>query len=237
MFSFFSENDLISPKQSGFRPGDSCTNQLLSIAHEILSAFDDCHEVRGVFLDISKAFDRVWHEGLLFKLQQYGMSGELITLIKDFLSCRKQRVVLNGQHSSWADVKAGVLQGSILGPLIFLIYINDLPNGLNSNVKLFADDTSLFSVVHNINDSANLLNSDLSKINEWALQWKMSFNPDPIKQAQEIIFSRKTSKRNHLGLMLNNNIVNLTTNHKHLGMIFDSKLSFDEHLQSALKKK
>ena len=236
MFSFFSENDLISPKQSGFRSGDSCTNQLLSIAHEILSAFDDDHEVRGVFLDISKAFDRVLHEGLLFKLQQYGISGELITLIKDFLSCRKQRVVLNGQHSPWADVKAGVPQGSILSPLLFLVYINDLPNGLNSNVKLFADDTSLFSVVHNITDPANLLNSDLSKISEWALQWKMSFNPDPIKQAQEIIFSRKTSKRNHRGPMFNNNIVNLTTNHKHLGMIFDSKLNFDKHLKSALKK-
>ena len=119
MFSFFSENDLISPKQSGFRPGDSCTNQLLSIAHEILSAFDDGHEVRDVFLDISKAFDRVWHGGLLFKLQQYGISRELITLIKDFLSCRKQRVVLNGQHSPWADVKAGVPQGSILGHYYF----------------------------------------------------------------------------------------------------------------------
>ena len=104
MFSFFSENDLISPKQSGFRPGDSCTNQLLSTPHEILLAFDDGHEVRGVFLDISKAFDRVWHECLLFKLRQNGISGELITLIKDFLSCRKQRVVLNGQHSSWDDV-------------------------------------------------------------------------------------------------------------------------------------
>ena len=195
MFSFFSENDLISPKQSGFRPDDSCTNQLLSIAHQILSAFDDGHEVRSVFLDISKAFDRVWHEGLLFKLQQYGISGELITLIKDFLSCRKQRVVLNGQHSPWADVKAGVPQGSILGPLLFLIYINDLPNGLNSNFKLLADDTSLFSVVHNITESASLLNSDISKINECALQWKMSFNPDPIKQAREIIFSGKTSKK------------------------------------------
>ena len=234
-FFFFSENDLILPKQSGFRPGDSFTNQLLSVAHKIYSAFDG-HEVRGVFLDISKAFDRVWHEGLLFKLQQYGISGELITLIKDFLSCRKQRVVLNGQHSSRPDVKVAVPQGSILGPLLFLIYINDLPNGLNSNVKLFADDTSLFSVVHNITDSANLLNSDLSNINEWALQSKMSFNPDPVKQAQEIIFSHKTSKRNHPGLMFNNNIVNLTTNHKHLGMIFDSKLSFDEHLKSALKK-
>ena len=158
-------------KQSGFRPGDSCTNQLLSIAHEILSVFDDGHEVRGVFLDISKAFDRVLHEGLLFKLRQNGISGELLIkdntiLIKDFLSCRKQRVVLNGHHSSWADVKAGEPQGSILGPLLFLIYINNLPNGLNSNAKLFADDTSLFSVVHNITNSANLLNSDLSKINE-----------------------------------------------------------------------
>ena len=80
-----------------------------------------------------------------------------------------------------ADVKAGVPQGSILGPLPFLIYINDLPNGLNSNAKLFADDASLFSVVHNITDSANQSNSDLSKINKWALQWKVSFNPDPTK--------------------------------------------------------
>ena len=127
--------------------------------------------------------------------------------------------MLNGQHSAWADVKAGVPQGSILGPLLILIYINNLLNSLNSNVKLLANDTSPFSVVHNITDSPNLLNSDLSKINEWALQWKMSFNPDPIIQAQEIIFSRKTSKRNHPGLMFNSNIANLTTNHKHLDMI------------------
>ena len=137
---------------------------------------------------------------------------------------------------SWADIKAGEHQGSILGLLLFLISINDLPNNLNSNAKLFADDTSLFSVVHNITDSANLLNSDLSKIDEWALQWKMSFNPDPTKQAQEIIFSRKTSQRNHPGLMFNNSIVNVTSIHKHLGMIFDSKLSFDEHFKSVLKK-
>ena len=142
--------------------------------------------------------------------------------------------MLNGQHLPWADVKAGVPQGSILGPLLFLIYINDLPNGLNSNVKLFADDTSLFSVIHNITDSANLLNSDLSKINEWTLQWKMSFNPDPTKQAQEITFSRKISQRNNSGLMFNNSIVNVTSIHKHLGMVFGSKLSFDEHLKSVL---
>ena len=136
-------------------------------------------------------FDRVWREGLLFKLQQNGILGELI-----FLAVENKRVVLNGQHSSWEDVKAGVPQGLILGPLLFLIYINDLRNGLNSNAKLFADGKLLFSVVHNITHSAKLLNSDLCKINEWALQWKMNFNPDTTKQAQEIIFSRKNLTEN-----------------------------------------
>ena len=91
-----------------------------------------------------KAFDRVWHEGLLFKLECIGISGNLLSLLKSFLSNRFQRVVLNGQCSSWPSVQAGVLQGSILGPLLFLIYINDLPGNLQSTVKLFADDTSLF---------------------------------------------------------------------------------------------
>ena len=91
-----------------------------------------------------KAFDRVWHEGLLFKLECIGISGNLLSLLKSFLSSRFQRVVLNGQCSSWLSVEAGVLQGSILGPLLFLIYINDLPGNLQSTVKLFADDTSLF---------------------------------------------------------------------------------------------
>ena len=96
---------------------------------------------------------------LAFQITTKRDIGELITLIKDFLSCRKQIVAFIDQHSSWADVKAGVPQRSIFGPLLFLIYINGLPNGLNSSVKLFADDTSLFSVVHDITDAANLLNS------------------------------------------------------------------------------
>ena len=179
MFKFFNENNLISPKQSGFKPGDSCINQLISITHEIYEALDAGLEVRSVFLDISKAFDKVWHEGVLFKLSQNGISGNLLKLLTDFLKNRKQRVTLNGQTSFWTEVNAGVPQGSILGPLLFLIYINDLPDGLSSNVKLFADDTSLFSVVHDIHSSASDLNKDLKTINEWAFQWKMSFNLDP----------------------------------------------------------
>ena len=170
MFKFFTSNNLISPNQSGFKPGDSCINQLLSITHEIYKSFDDGLEVRGVFLDISKAFDKVWHEGLIFKLKQNGISGDLLQILSDFLSNRKQRVVLNGQNSSWTNVHAGVPQGSILGPLLFLIYINDLADDLSSNVKLFADDTSLFSVVHDVNASARELNDDLKKINKWAFQ-------------------------------------------------------------------
>ena len=96
MFTFFTENNLISPNQSGFRPGDSCVNQLLAITHEIYKSFDEGFEVRGVFLDISKAFDKVWHEGLLLKLNQNGISGNLLNLLRDFLSCQKQPVILNG---------------------------------------------------------------------------------------------------------------------------------------------
>ena len=148
-------------------------------------------------MDISKAFDKVWHEGFIFKLQQNSISNDLLNILSDFLRNRKQRVTLNGQSSSWTNVNAGVPQGSILGPLLFLIYINDLPDGLSSNAKLFADDTSLFSVVHDINTSTIELNSDLKKINDWAFQWKMTFNPDSSKQAQEIIFSRKLKKATH----------------------------------------
>ena len=100
MFTFFNENNLISSNQSEFRPGDSCVNQLLAVTHEIYKSFDEGFEVRGVFLDISKAFDKVWHEGLLLKLNQNGISGNLWKLLRDFLSYRKERVVLNGRQGS-----------------------------------------------------------------------------------------------------------------------------------------
>ena len=100
MFEFFSENELISHNQSGFKPEDSCINQLLCITHDIYQSLDDGLETRGVFLDISKAFDKVWHDGLLFKMKQNGISGNLLNVITDFLNQRKQRVVLNGQHSA-----------------------------------------------------------------------------------------------------------------------------------------
>ena len=231
MYDFLSDNNLLSPNQSTFRSGDSCINQLLSINHEILNAFDKGLEVRGIFLDISKAFDKVWHDGLTFKLRQNGISGD-INILRDFLRNRTQRVVLNGQCSSWADVSAGVPQGSILGPLLFLIYINDLSNGLKSECEIFADGSSLFSVFHDINTTVSDLNEDLEKICSWTFKWKMNFNPGPNKQAQEITFSRKKTTSLHSVVHFDNKPVKSTQIHKHLGMILDSNLAYNKPLKS-----
>ena len=238
MHSFLLEENLLNPNQSGFRPSDSCINQLVAITHEIFEAFD-CNpsfEVRSVFLDISKAFDKVWHDGLLYKLKSMGISGELYKLLENYLSNRLQRVLLNGQTSSWKPVLAGVPQGSILGPLLFLVYINDLPDGLKSNAKLFADDTSLFTIVKDKNESANILNNDLQSISTWAYNWKMLFNPDPKKPAQEVLFSRKYQSQTHPTISLNNVQVERTTSQKHLGVILDEKLNFKQHVDSAISK-
>ena len=238
LYSYFENNNIFDINQSGFRKGDSCVNQLISITHDIFKALDSnpSLEVRGVFLDISKAFDRVWHEGILFKLASNGVEGKMLTLIESFLNNRQQRVVLNGQCSSWENIKAGVPQGSILGPLLFLIYINDISHNLESNVKLFADDTSIFSIVHDPNISGIILNRDLDKIHQWAYQWKMSFNPDPSKQAHEMIFSKKINKPVHPDLSFNQLPVERVVSHKHLGLILDEKLNFNSHLKMITDK-
>ena len=169
MYKHISDNNLLSPNQSGFRTGDSCINQLLSITY-IFHCFDEGMETRAIFLDNSKAFDKVRHKGLIYKLRQYGFSGNLLALLTDFLSNRKQNIVLNGQHSSWTEIKAWVPQVSILGPLLFLVYVNDLTENLHSNPKLFADDTSLFSTVADEAISNCYLNDDLKRINDRAYQ-------------------------------------------------------------------
>ena len=184
-----------------------------------------------LFLDTSKAFDKVWHEGLIFKLTSVGISEALLELIKSFLTNRFQRVVVNDQRSEWLPVKAGVPQRSILGPLFFLMYINNLSFDIISRVKLFAYDTSLFYIVHDPNTLANELNEDLQKISEWAYQWKMSFNPDQNKQPQEVIFSRKITKS-----YFNNMPIFSVNFQKHLGIYLDGKLNFSNDIKEKIYK-
>ena len=157
-----------------------------------------------------------------------GTEGKCLKLVESFLNNRHQRVVLNGQASSCADVKAGVPQGSILCPSFFLIYINDLSENLKSTVKLFVDDTSIFHVVKDPNTSAKILNHNLTRISEWAYRWKMSFNPDPSKQAKEVFFCNKAAKKNHPNIIFKGNTVQNSANKKRIGLILDEKPTFDD---------
>ena len=126
-------------------------------------------------------------DGIIFKLKAYGVEGELLSLLRNYLQNREQRVALNVQASEWRKIMSGVLQGLVRGPLLFLVYINDLPDGINSLCQIFADDTSFFSKVYDIHKSASKLNDDLEKKSYWSYQWEIQFNSDPNKQANEVI--------------------------------------------------
>ena len=238
LYFYLNSNNLITPNQSGFRPGDSCSNQLLFLVNEIHKAFDNPKslELRAVFLDISKAFDKVWHDGLLFKLKQNGISGKLLKFFESYLHNRKQRVSLNGFNSEYSEIESGVPQGSVLGPLLFLVYINDLEKNIKSNVKFFADDTMLYSIVVDPSTSASELNHDLDLISQWAFQWKMVFNPDPNKQATEVLFSCKKKPVQHPKLFFNGAPVSRVSEHKHLGLTVQPSLSFAKHINEKMKK-
>ena len=166
VYNFLSKHQVITTLQSGFIPGDSTVNQLVDIYNTFCRALDDGKEVRAIFCDISKAFDRVLHKGLLFKLQSVGISGSLLQWFTDYLHNRKQRVVIPGVSSNWSTVVVGVPQGSILGPLLFLLYINDIVENINSSIRLFADDAILYIIVDNPLHAANQLNTDLPKVHQ-----------------------------------------------------------------------
>ena len=235
IYNHLNSNDLLSKHQSGFRPGDSTVNQLLAITHSIFESFEEGCETRALFLDISKAFDKVWYSGLVFKLRQNGIDGKLLDLMTDYLSNRHQRVVLNGVHSSWLPLNSGVPQGSVLGPLLFLIYINDLTVNISSQIKLFADDASLFLPVRDTAMCQQVLKKDLDTITKWAYQWKMKFNPDITKQAIEVIFSQKRNKPDHPSIKFNGIPVKRESETQHLGVVLDDKLNFRNHILNKIK--
>ena len=166
-------------------------------------------------------------------VQTVGITGHLLQWFTDYLNNRKQRVVLPGVFSHWTDIKAGVPQGSTLGPLLFLIYINDIVHNINSSIRLFADDTSLYIIVENPIQAATILNSDLSQIYTWASNWLVTFNPS---KTESLLFSRKLFKPLYPTLYMNQQDSITVESNKHLGLTFINDLTWHEHLNNIKTK-
>jgi hypothetical protein len=212
LFNFFRANFKISLWQSGFLPGHSTVTQLIEIFDEFCKAVEKGKEIRVVFLDISKAFDRVWHEGLLNKLKGCGIRGRLLKWLRSYLEDRQQRVTINGVFSPWGKILAGVPQGSVLGPLLFLIFINDITHVIRRcKIRLFADDTCLFIEVDEPAEAAQILNNNLTSIQEWANKWLVTFSPPKTKA---LLITNK-APRNHPTLYLDNQQITEVKHHKH----------------------
>ena len=233
MFNYFNDHSLITCLQSGFVPGDSTVNQLVDIYNTFCKALDNGLEVRAVFCDISKAFDRVWHKGLIYKLKRAGINGLLLDWLSDYLTNRKQRVVIPGGRSDWQFIRAGVPQGSILGPLLFLLYINDIVADIQSCVRLFADDTSLYIIVDNPISAAEMINTDLETIHRWAEKWLVKFNPS---KSESLLVSRKNNRNMHPPLIMNEVHINEVQYHKHLGVILSNDGTWHEHINLITSK-
>ena len=227
IYNYIIEHSLLYSYQSGFLPGHSTVYQLLEIYHNICKNIDNRLSSIIVFCDISKAFDRVWHKALLKKLQSYGITGDLLLWLDDYVSDREQKVVVNNECSNFNTVKAGVPQGSVLGPLLFLLYINDITDNLGNLARLFADDTSLSYFGRNYDIMESDINNDLSKLNEWAKLWLVDFNP---KKTKALVIS--TSAVPHLDLRFNGEPVEIVKTHKHLGLTFASDGNWTNHIDN-----
>ncbi|CAF1568914.1 unnamed protein product, partial [Didymodactylos carnosus] len=210
---------------------DSCVNQLLSIVHNIYKAFDEKQSVFGVFLDFAKAFDTVWHKGLLSKLEAKGIPPLLLQWFESYLFDRKIVTVVEGCFSSGKTINRGVPQGSVLGPLLFLIYIDDLCDNLVCDMKLFADDASLYRKGTDLQQMASDLNNDLVMIEKWSQHWKLSLN---ISKCEAMLFTLKPVPAVLPRLYIANNPVRQTTVHKHLGLLLTVRLDWTTHIDNIL---
>ena len=173
-------------------------------------------------MDISAAFDKVWHKGLLAKLCQIGVNGTFIDLFSSYLKDRKQCVVIEGVKSTLANISAGVPQGSRLGPLLFIIFINDIFDDLESEILVFADDTTLLTSGKDPAQTSAILNRDLDKISEWANKWQVTFNA---KKSKDMIFSRKVLN-NSPPLKFNGICIERVHKHRHLGVFLTPDLDW-----------
>ena len=227
----FNKHNILYDLQHGFRQKRSCETQLIQLVEDLGRQLIQGNQVDLILLDFSKAFDKVNHLKLLFKLSQHGVKGKTLNWIRAFLLGRTQAVVLEGESSSEVPVTSGVPQGSVLGPLLFLLYINDLPQNIQSQVRLFADDTAVYLTVNSPQD-ANTLQADLDTLQEWEQTWDMEFNPGKcqvlhISNSNNPLLSHYT---------LHGQVLESTDSAKYLGINISKTLNWNYHINEITNK-
>ena len=227
IMNFLNENKLLNDHQHGFRSGRSCVTQLIDVVDTWTGMLEEEGGVDVAYLDFSKAFDSVPHQRLLKKVKVHGLQGNLAKWIGSFLTGRKQRVVVNGKESSWASVVSGIPQGSVLGPILFVIYINDLPDNLKGHAEMFADDTKVYAHIKDPQDGS-ILQRDLDCLGDWAEKWQLKFNVNKCgvmhygRQAVPNTYNmRDGASRTNL---------EVKEEEKDLGVTFDPTLKFSKHV-------
>ena len=228
LLSLLQENGTITCHQHGFQSGCSCVTQLLACLNDWTDSYDKHVETDIIYMDFAKAFDSVPHKRLLLKLKQVGIRGRVLNWIGGFLSKRRQRVVLQNGVSSWVDVISGVPQGSILGPLLFLVYVNDIPDICFSTTKLFADDTKLYREIKTVDD-CKILQDDLNSLSLWSEVWLLKFN------AGKCVVMKIRNKVNYR-YSLNGVYLQEVVDQKDLGVIISNDLSPRTHIIEIVKK-
>ena len=226
-----SEN-LLSTKQFGFIPGRSTITQLLQYLDKCCDTIATGGVVDTIYLDFQKAFDTVPHRRLLGKLESYGISGDMLAWVKGFLSGRSQVVKVNGVESISAPVLSGIPQGSVLGPLLFVIYINDLPDVLSSDTLLFADDTKVFRSITSKKD-AQALQADIVALQRWSEKWLLRFHPD---KCHVLTLGKFEDIKHTYRYTISNQELEHVFEEKDLGISFDTNLRFEEHISSKVQK-
>ena len=216
--------------QHGFRQKRSCITQLLEVMEDLTNMIENRNTIDIIYLDFRKAFDTVPHERLLLKLKSYGISGNLLIWIKQFLNDRTQKVKVGKEFSKEKNVISGIPQGSVLGPVLFTIFINDLPEVINSTCKIFADDTKLYDS----SLQSDSIQVDLIHIQEWSHTWQLYFNTEKCK----VLHMGKNNPKKQYMMQQDNNLmaVNTCLTEKDLGVTFDGGLDFDIHISAAINK-
>ena len=226
------QNKLFSERQYGFISGSSTSLQLLTVLEEWTKALGMGYTVDCIYMDYKKAFDAVPHRRLLGKLNSYGFTEQLLEWMTSFLTGRVQIVSINNNDSKWKQVESGIPQGSVLGPILFVIYINDLPDIVSAKAFLFADDTKIYRVITRKDDHKEL-QKDLDILSDWSETWLLKFHPDKCKHMK---IARNKKEENNPSYDLHNKKIQKVEEEKDIGVTIDSHLTFAKHISEKIAR-